>query len=755
MNPKENLRLIVIDDNPEIHQDFIKILITNKHESENDSKLDQLEKDLFNQSSPVRKLPKFEIDTASQGKEGVEKITRAMQEGQPYALAFVDIRMPPGWDGVETIKHIWEVDKNIQIVICTAYSDYTWEETVEQLGEKDNLLILKKPFDGIAVRQLACALTKKWQLVQEAKQYTLSLEDRVKERTESLDKSLSLMRATIESSAEGILVIGSNGIINDFNHKFVEMWHIDTAMMEGISFDKILKIISNQIENVDQLLAEVEKLESNADKSIIGKIKFNDKRIFEYYTQPYVFNDNIIGRVWSFRDITARAALEEELQHQATHDALTGLPNRVLLFDRIRKSMEKSKQHNTLFGVLFLDLDRFKLINDSLSHEVGDEVLRNVSKRLQSIIRDDDTLVRLGGDEFVIIINDIKSEEHLIKFSKKILSLFKERFKIFDHELILSTSVGIAIFPKDGKNIDLLLRNADIAMYHAKELGADQFRFYTDELNEKNIEKLEKETALRRAIKNNELFLAYQPQFDLKTGQLVSVEALVRWKHPKKGIILPIEFIPLAEETGLIVPIGEWVIRSACAQNKAWQNLNLPPIRVAVNITTKQFRLYNLVQIISNILHETGLDPCYLELELTENVIINNIDIKSTINELKDLGIQIALDDFGTGYSSLNYLREIPVDRLKIDQSYVQNIESNRGDDVIIQAIISMANSLNLEVLAEGVENQAQLDFLKAQKCGEVQGFYFSKPITPEACEKLLRGPCNPEILNSITKEII
>lgn len=738
MTQNPDLRIIVIDDNPAIHQDFMKILLANKGGAA-DTKMAELEKGIFGEDKAGSLLPKFTIDTATQGREGVEKIAQAIKDGNPYALAFVDVRMPPGWDGVETIKHIWELDPSIQVVICTAYSDYTWEETVEELGQHDNLLILKKPFDNIAVRQLACALTKKWQLGQEAKDYTSSLETRVQDRTESLKKSLSLMRATLESSADGVLVIDNEGLVSDSNTKFMEMWRIPLAILDTKNFGLITEYIADQLDNNDDYLFQVRKLTLRPEDVLIGTLKCQDKRVFEYYTQPYLLNDKIQGRVWSYRDITKRATLEEELHYQATHDMLTGLPNRVLLLDRIRQAMAKADRNNTMFGVLFMDLDRFKLINDSLSHEAGDEILRAVAKRFQSAIREEDTLVRLGGDEFVVIFCDIREADALGPLAQKLLDTFEDPFKIYQHEVTLSTSIGICVYPRDGRNIDVLLRNADTAMYHSKELGANQYQFYTEELNRKNLLRLENESELRHAIARDEFFLFYQPQVDLTTEKLVSVEALIRWNHPTRGLVLPIDFIPLAEETGLIVPIGEWVLRTACKQLKDWQDQGLPPIRVAVNITTRQFRLYNLTQTIMEILEETKLEPKYLELELTENMIISNIDVVKTIHDIKKLGVQIVLDDFGTGYSSLNYLREIPVDRLKIDQSYVQNIESNRGDDVIIQAIIAMANSLNLEVLAEGVETESQLSFLRTQKCGEVQGFYYSKPISALECEKLLK----------------
>ncbi len=739
MGTNSTMRIIVIDDNPAIHQDFIKIL-TKNYDEVNRVEFKQLSAALFGTAEADALLPDFEIDTATQGQEGVRKIATALEEGNPYALAFVDIRMPPGWDGVETIKHIWEIDDSIQIVICTAYSDYSWEETVAQLGETDNLLILKKPFDNVSVRQLACALTKKWQLLQETKRHTSNLEDQVKNRTESLNQSLSLMRATLESAADGVLVVTNDCQVSDYNSKFKEMWSvIHPELLKQQPAKNLFDNLVSQLENANEFTNQLENVQHKPSEIVMGTIKLKNNSVFEYYSQPYSVNAKAMGRVWSFRDITLRANLETELQHQATHDGLTGLPNRVLLLDRIRQAMKRCDRRNTLAGIFFLDLDRFKLINDSLNHEAGDEILRLVTERLSSVMRREDTLARLGGDEFVIVVTDVANKAHFRQLALKLLALFNEPFFVQNQEINMTTSIGIAMYPNDGNTIDSLLRNADTAMYYAKELGSNQFQFYTQELNRKNLQRLEKEVELRQALLRDEFFLTYQPQYDLNTQKLVSVEALIRWQHPTKGLIYPLNFIPTAEESGLIVPIGEWVLRTACQQAKAWQEMGLPLIRIAVNVTSKQFRACNLEQLVADVLKETGLKAEFLEIELTENIIINNLDVIKTVHNLKKLGVQIVLDDFGTGYSSLNYLREIPVDRLKIDQSYVQNIKSNRGDDVIIQAIIAMAKSLKLDVLAEGVETQDQLDFLRRQNCGEVQGFLFSKPITAAECEKLMR----------------
>lgn len=732
-----DLHILVIDDNPNIHQDFVKILTTDT----SIKKINELEQQIFNNSNEKQQKPNFPhfmIDAASQGEEGVRRIKQAIDERRPYALAFVDIRMPPGWDGIETIKQIWKIDPNIQIVICTAYSDYTWEETIEQLGMNDNLLILKKPFDNIAVRQLACALTKKWQLIQEAREYTDFLERRVEERTTSLQKSVSTLRATLESSADGILVVDKQGKIVDYNNKFIEMWKIPQSIISAKNNELLFEYASSELIDAKAFNEKLHKIAHDQDLVNFDLIRFKDGRVFERYTQPYKLNEKTVGRVWSFRDITQHIFLEEKLAHQATHDELTGLPNRVLLVDRIKQAMLRSKRDCTLVAILFFDLDRFKLINDSFSHQAGDEVLKTVAQNLRAACREQDTLARIGGDEFVMILQDLKNIEKSIDISDKLLSAINKPFILANKEITMTTSIGVSIYPQDGDKIEVLMRNADLAMYHAKELGANQIQFYTPELNQRSLHRLEQESELRRAILNNEFFLYYQPQFDVVKKKVIAIEALIRWQHPTKGLILPLDFIPLAEEIGLIIPIGEWVLRTACKQNKKFQDMGIPPVRVAVNVTTPQIRQPHFTEMVKKILDETGLLPEYLELELTENIIVNNAKIMHVLSELREIGVQIALDDFGTGTSSLNYLRKIPIDRLKIDRSFIENINTNRNDEVIIRAIITMANSLSLEVIAEGVETHNQLEFLKSQECNEIQGYYLSEPLSVDELREML-----------------
>ncbi|MCL9683623.1 EAL domain-containing protein [Legionella maioricensis] len=736
------LHIMIIDDNPAIHQDFIKVLTSTNRMDE----FSNLDKQLFDEDEFALdeaskhqmdySLPKFIIDTANQGREGVEKIKKALEHDVHYALSFVDVKMPPGWDGIETIKHIWEVDPDIQIVICTAYSDYSWEETVKQLGMGDNYLILKKPFDVIAVKQLACALTKKWILHKDSKHHTKILQQTVEARTESLQQSLSLLRSTIESSTDGILVVDLNRIIIDCNSKFLCMWNIPDSMFKSKNVRLIIDYMLNQLDNSRSYFKQINYLDKHIDEVSKNTVIFKDGKILECYSQPHRLNDVTVGRVWSFRDITERAKLESKLEYQATHDSLTGLPNRALLIDRIQNTINSALENDQQFAILYFDLDRFKLINDSLSHEAGDKLLRLVAQRWSSLIRKEDTLARIGGDEFVMIFNQFNSVENIILVANKILESLDQPFQIDSRELNINTTIGISLFPKDGKTVNELLKSADLAMYQAKERGGNQFYFYAKYLNERTNKCFKMEAELRMALKNNEFFLLYQPQFSIDTENLLCAEALIRWNHPTRGLLVPLDFIPIAEDSGLIIPLGEWVLREVCRQIKAWHKKGLPLIRVAVNIATHQLRQTNFVDMVKGILKEYQLAPQCLEFEITENVVITHWDIIQMINQLKEIGIKIALDDFGTGNSSINYLKQIHIDCLKIDQSFVQNISTSRSDEVIIEAIIAMARSFNFKVLAEGVETQKQMDFLKQRNCDEVQGFLFSQPLTPKEIEK-------------------
>jgi diguanylate cyclase (GGDEF)-like protein len=435
-----------------------------------------------------------------------------------------------------------------------------------------------------------------------------------------------------------------------------------------------------------------------------------------------------------------RKQAEDRIHFMANHDALTGLPNRTLLKDRLTQAVLYAKRYDRWATVVFLDLDNFKYVNDSLGHTMGDELLKIVAERMVSCVRATDTVVRLGGDEFVILFFDQPKSADIISATlQKIRATIAEPIRVEGHDLTVTCSMGLANYPNDGTDADALLANADAAMYRAKEMGRDNFQFYTPELNTKVHEKFLLQKELRNAILRSEFVVHYQPQVDLRTGRIFAVEALIRWQHPSHGMVAPIKFIPMAEETGLIVPIGDWVLLAACRQNKAWQDAGLPAMTICVNVSARQFKERNWVGRVAGALRESGLEAKYLELELTESLIMQDVEqAVATMRELQILGVQLSVDDFGTGYSSLAALKNFPVARLKIDKSFISDILNNENDRAVASAVISLGQKLNLRVIAEGVETEDQVTFLRANNCDEMQGYHFSKPISAVGIEELL-----------------
>ncbi|MCD4688923.1 MAG: EAL domain-containing protein [Desulfuromonadaceae bacterium] len=457
--------------------------------------------------------------------------------------------------------------------------------------------------------------------------------------------------------------------------------------------------------------------------------------------------DELGSLIEDFNEMLGQIQLrDQELQHKQTrldylahHDTLTGLPNRLLFHDRLSHAISKAKRLNYPLALLFLDLDRFKNINDSLGHEVGDQVLRQVAKRLETLVRDSDTLARLGGDEFVIALEQTKEARDVTIVAKKILESLSEALQVGPNELYVTTSIGISLFPTDGEDVESLMKSADVAMYRAKECGRNLFQFFTMDMNERVREALFMENNLRKALDNQEMALYYQPQVEMSSGKLIGMEALIRWHHPQLGIIPPLKFIPMAEDTGLIIPIGKWVLGTACRQTQQWQEAGYPPCKVAVNISPKQFRHSDLVETVAAALKDSGLDPQFLELEITESVLMEDMEQSiATMEKLKAMGITLAIDDFGTGYSSLSCLSKFPLSKLKIDKSFVQNIAELSENNAIAEGIIALAKALHLEVIAEGIEGERQIDFLQSKGCKQGQGYYFSRPMPADAFEQFL-----------------
>jgi diguanylate cyclase (GGDEF)-like protein len=614
-------RLLIIDDNVAIHQDFLKIFGTTAEKSAEDEFL-AAEAALFGEPvATASARPVFAIDSAYQGQEGVAKAGQALAEGRPYGMAFVDMRMPPGWDGLETIERLWAIDPHIQVVICSAHADYDWMEVVQRLGHSDQLLVLRKPFESIEVLQCANSLTRKWRNERMIRAQVASLEQDVSARTQGLE------------------------------------------------------------------------------------------------------------------------AANRQLRHLATHDVLTGLPNRVLLDDRISQAVTHAHRDQTSFAVLLCDLDRFKLVNDSLGHSAGDHLLQQVARRLTEVIRDVDTVARLGGDEFVIVLSPGTSRQDAAAVAQRIIEAMQPVVEIAGITIHTSPSIGIAFYPDDGVTVEALVAHADAAMFAAKHRGRNNVQCYAAGMEAGTHDKVRLESEMHSALARGEFELYYQPKVDTMSGYFYSAEALIRWRHPERGLVSPAAFIPLAEECGLIGPIGEWVLREACRQGRAWQLAGLPSLRIAVNVAAAQFRSGNLVETIRSALADAQFEPRLLEVELTESAVMSDPEESiKTLERLSEMGVLVSVDDFGTGYSSMSYLRRFPIDHLKIDRSFLSEITARSDDASIVGAIVSLAHNLRLKVIAEGVETTAQLDLLKTLGCDQYQGYQFSPPVPVADFERLMRS---------------
>jgi diguanylate cyclase (GGDEF)-like protein/PAS domain S-box-containing protein len=440
------------------------------------------------------------------------------------------------------------------------------------------------------------------------------------------------------------------------------------------------------------------------------------------------------------RDIRARLAIEEKVAYLAQFDALTGLPNRNLFQDRLAQAMALAKRNDWPMGVLFIDLDRFKLVNDTLGHSAGDKLLKDAAERLRSCIRASDTVGRLGGDEFAAILSELSKPSDAGRVAQKIIEVFRRPFDLDGKETYVSASVGITLYPSDSDNAEALVMNADTAMYRAKEQGRNNYQYFTRDMNERALQRVQLEAELRRALERGEFRLFYQPKAQLATGKICGFEALLRWQHPEKGIVAPGEFIPVLEETGLIVQVGEWVLRTACEQINAWQKADLKVPPISVNLSARQFEQQNLKDSVHRILRDSKVDPSLIEFEITESLLMHDPESAArTLRSLKESGVRLSMDDFGTGYSSLGYLKRFPIDTLKIDRTFVRDISTDVDDATLTRAIIHLAQNLRLKVVAEGVETEAQLAFLRSNGCDEMQGYLFARPTDAEECGQMLR----------------
>jgi len=553
------------------------------------------------------------------------------------------------------------------------------------------------------------------------------------------EQQLRLAAQVFESSHEAIFITDAQNNIVSVNQAFIDITGYGRAEAIGQS-PGLLKSGRHDAEFFRSMMNSIHH-SGNWQGEIWNKRK-NGEIYPAWMAISSVRNKQggITHYVAIYSDISELKRNESQLERQANYDGLTGLANRNLFQDRLNQALIFSRRHDCGLAVLFIDLDNFKNINDSLGHDAGDALLIQVASRLTGSVREGDTVARQGGDEFVLLLSEIRAEDNVSAITQKLLKALSAPFDIGGRELHITCSIGIASYPKDGEDNQTLLKNADAAMYRAKELGRNNAQYYAAEMNVRAMERLMLENSLYHALERNEFLLNYQPQVDLRTGEIVGMEALVRWQHPDLGLVSPARFIPVAEDSGLIVPLGEWVLRTACAQNKAWQRAGLKPISVAVNLSARQFRQPNLVEMVAGILSETGLDPTHLDLEVTESLVMQNVEATIvTLGRLKAMGIKLSIDDFGTGYSSLNYLKRFPIHTLKIDQTFVRDITTDPSDAAIAKTIIAMAHELGLMVIAEGVETEEQKSFLRLHRCDEMQGYLFSRPVPAAEFENLLR----------------
>ncbi|MEX2279639.1 MAG: EAL domain-containing protein [Acidimicrobiia bacterium] len=564
---------------------------------------------------------------------------------------------------------------------------------------------------------------------------------------EHVAQSEARYRGLLEAAPDAMVVVDEAGLIVLLNAQAENQFGYHRDELLGQPVTNVIpqgfaeRLVADDLRSAEEALAQ----QIGTGIELTALRKDGTEFPIEIMLSPLASPDGILVTA-AVRDITVRRAADEhaaemalEMTHSFEHDFLTGLPNRILLNDRISQAIALARRRGKQVAVLFLDLDGFKHINDSLGHPVGDMLLQLIAERLLGCVRLSDTVSRQGGDEFVVLLSDTDDGEAAVVANRMLIAV-AETHSVESHDLHVSTSIGISVYPDDGEDAETLIKNADTAMYQAKANGRQRYQFFKQAMNDRAVERQSIEESLRSGLEREEFVLHYQPKVDLKTGEITGVEALIRWIHPSRGMVSPADFIPIAEESGLIRPIDDWAVKEACRQARSWVDSGLPPIVMAVNVSAAELRDETYVQRLNATLGQTGIDPRYLELELTESVLMEHAHSAAILlQDLKRLGVQIALDDFGTGYSSLSYLRDFPIDTLKIDQSFVSEVTSAGSDTRIVTAVIGLARSLGLTVVAEGVETREQLEFLRARQCDEAQGYYFSRPVPPDEVAELLR----------------
>jgi diguanylate cyclase (GGDEF)-like protein/PAS domain S-box-containing protein len=740
------MRILIADDEPRILHEYAQILgASEAHGGERDA-LAVLEAELFggSRSAPAEH---YELCLCRQSEDAIGAVRESIRDGRPFAVAFLDFRMPPGADGVVTAERIRALDPDINIVFVTAYSDVGLEEIATRVPPPDKILYCHKPLHAIELRQFAHALTAKWA----TERHLHATQTRIQQ----IINSTPVVVYCCEPAPSYRPTFVSNSLQKLFGHDERSFLEDPKAWLSHVHPD-----------DRDRVLREAENLPSVGEMSTEYRFECRDGSFRWICDRVKLLRDGM-GRptelVGCLIDITQQREAEDRIRALAYYDGLTGLPNRTLMRELLDRELAAAVRYERRLAILFLDLDQFKRINDNLGHDKGDRLLAEVAKRLLGCIRRSDgifqegsceakgpfeTVSRLGGDEFVIILSEITSAEDAAQVARRIALALAEPIALSDDAPIapsaepvsVTASIGISIFPHDATDVETLLKHADTAMYHAKEQGRNCYQFFGKSMNEKAARRYSIESNLRGAIERNELRLFYQPRIDIKRRRLVGMEALLRWNMPDGSSVLPAEFVPVAEENGLILPIGEWVFYEACRQTEEWSRAGLRDLTVSINLSAVQFKKKGLVNLISDVLSTSGLPPSHLELELTESLLVNDkLLSQGLMTELKTSGVKTSLDDFGTGYSSLSYIKHFPFDALKLDQSLIQDLTHGVKDVAIVKATIALAHSLGMLIVAEGVERQSQLDFLVAHECDEAQGYLFTPPLDAAQFERWVR----------------
>jgi len=675
----------------------------------------------------------FNPDSAIGGQEAICQLNQ-----NEYDLVLLDLHMPYV-NGHDVMEHIRNNRINTSVIIVSGETSFEAAKKACTLGAYD---FLRKPY---AADELLITINNA------LKEKHLFKQNNFMQK--QLAESERLHRYIVNTSPDIIYILDQDGHFTFINERIESLLGFSKEEIVGKHYSFLVH--HDDMEQAKYVFNE-RRVGTRAAKNIELRLKCKNDGgdcHFDNRTLPIELNamgmydgenndsnNSYTGTYGVARDVTERKIAEETISFQAYHDLLTKLPNRALLRDRLSIAINQAKRDDEKLAVMFLDLDRFKNINDSLGHMIGDELLQQVSSRLKNCIRQADTLARFGGDEFTLLLPKLKNGRNdASKLAEKITNTLKKPFNIDGHELYVSVSIGIALYPQDGTHMDNLIKHADVAMYHVKGQGKNGYQFYSNEMNIPYIENLTLDTGIHRALDNDEFNLVYQPQVNLRSGEIVGIEALLRWEHPEHGTVSPCEFIPFAEESGLIVDIGYWVLKNACAELSRWRIAGLPEIRMSINVSARQLVEKDIVQNIISIIESYDVPGHCLEIEITENAIMDDMEsVIRKLQELSDYGLTIAIDDFGTGYSSLSYLHKLPIHTLKIDRTFLKECHIKKCDNTIINTIVAMAKALDLNVIAEGVESQRQLEYLREIDCDEAQGFLFGKPLPPKVISQLL-----------------